>query len=241
MRPLHTRSEYNSDWDYITDHRQRISSVTADNDMEVQGINLQEKWGATVQHALVINNSSSTRARTSAQSHNLTVVDIETHDLTLMLPPEYRDQVKIRNLVIPKGHQLGPDTRSWHHQVRNMNHRLDYREISRIFDHMSAWHYIITVSRTPAVIMEANVELDRLIPYHLPRNSVIGLDTQGQLYAHNTNYRVMPGTWAYSIDQFAARRMFNRVMQQGIREPLELMFRADQQLIVLGSCAHRVV
>jgi len=30
-------------------------------------------------------------------------------------------------------------------------------------------------------------------------------------------------------------------MEQGIREPLELMFRADQQLIVLGSTARRVV
>lgn len=237
MRTLGTGTT--SDWDFLTDHIGRISSIHPKNDMEVTGINLVKNWGATVRHAVIIKNSHSDLAYKSAEFHKLEVIPIETHNLTTSLAVEYRDQVVFKNIVIPSGTPLSNGT-SWHHQVKNMNHRLEYSEISRIFDHMAAWHHIITVSQTPAVIMESNVVLNKLIPYHLPRNSIIGLDTGGKLHIHNTNYRVMPGVWAYSIDQFAASRMFNRVIAQGIREPLELMFRADQQLIVLGTCAYRI-
>ena len=230
---------HNSEWDLMVDHSYRISSVTPNNDLQVDGMNLVDKWTVDIKDALVIKNSPSQQAVTSADKCGLRVRTVDSYDLTTILPAEYQSSVVFKNIVAPPGHPASINKTSWHYQVRNMNHRLEYKEISRIFDHMSAWNHIITVSRVPTIILEADVFLHSALPVHLPRNSVIGLDTGGQLHIHNKNYRVMPGVWAYSIDVSAARRMFNRVLEQGIREPLELMFRADQQLIVLGSMAKR--
>ena len=232
MRPLHINTSTDN-WDHVTDYV--LEGINNKNYMQVEGLNLLENWQVKIQHALVINNSDNDIARKSAEYHKLEVREIESYDLTQKLPNDYRDKLKLKNIVIPQSHVL----ESWPNQVRIMNHRLEYREVARIFDHMTAWSWIISRTRTPAIILEADVCLHHALPIHLPRNSVIGLDTGGELHVHNKNYRVMPGVWAYSIDQFAARRMFNRVMEQGIREPLELMFRADQQLIVLGTTASR--
>lgn len=233
MRPLNINTSTDT-WDLVADYP--LHGINSRNHMEVEGLNLLENWQVKIQHALVINNSDHDIARTSAQSQGLAVHDIESFDLTCKLPNEYRHRLKLKNIVTPGSHLH----LSWIDQVRIMNHRLDYSEVTRIFDHMTAWSWIIGKIRTPTIVLEADVCLNSSLPIHLPRNSVIGLDTGGQLHVHNRNYRVMPGVWAYSIDQFAARRMFNRVMEQGIREPLELMFRADQQLIVLGNTASRV-
>lgn len=233
MRPLHINTSTDN-WDQVSDYA--FHGINGQNHMEVEGLNLLENWEVKIEQALVINNSDNDIARKSAAHHGLRVIDIESYDLTCKLPNKYRNELKIKNIVTPQSHLH----ESWPNQVRIMNHRLDYSEVARIFDHMTAWSWIIGRIRAPAIILEADVCLHHTLPIHLPRNSIIGLDTGGQLHVHNRNYRVMPGVWAYSIDQFAARRMFNRVMEQGIREPLELMFRADQQLIVLGSTASRV-
>ena len=222
-------------WANITDYRPAIHFR---NDMTVTGMNLVEDWTVEIKHALVIGNGHTLKARWSARLLGLEVTELESHELTTTLPPDYRDRVEIKNMVLPIGYQCAHHG-VWQDQVRNMNHRLEYREVCRIFDHMSAWHHIITQATGPAIVLEDDVTLKQALPVHLPRNSIIGLDTGGKLHVHNTNYRVMPGVWAYSIDHSAARRMFNRVMEQGIREPLELMFRADQQLIVLGDVATR--
>ena len=238
MTPLFKLSA-TADWNFKLTHNLQVSSISPQNDLQVTGINLKENWSMAIKNAIILGNNSD-QAIKSMEFFDLVVDQLESHNLTTTLAPEFRDSVVIRNIVIPLSH-AAKDQTSWHHQVRLMNHRLEYHEISRIFDHMAAWYHIITKTRGPTVILESNVRLLRTLPYHLPRNSIIGLDTGGKLHEHNLNYKVMPGVWAYSIDQFAARKMFDRVIEQGIREPLELMFRADQQLIVLGSsCARQV-
>ena len=235
MTPL-LKLSATADWNFKLKHNLRVSSINPQNDLTVKGLNLEENWSMAIKNAIILGNDSD-QAIKSVELLNLVVEQFESHNLTTTLAPEFRDSVVIRNIVIPSSHAAA-DQKSWHHQVRLMNHRLEYHEISRIFDHMAAWHHIITKTRVPTVVLESNVRLIRTMPYHLPRNSIIGLATEGKLHEHNCNYKVMPGVWAYSIDQFAARKMFNRVIEQGIREPLELMFRADQQLIVLGTGAY---
>jgi len=230
MRPLYFVNTSTDGWsglgnDYV------LQGIKSQNYMEVEGLNLLENWEVKIQQVIIINNSNNDIANKSSVHHKLTITELESYDLTCKLPNEYCNELKLKNILVPRSHAQ----ESWHNQVRIMNHRLDYSEVTRIFDHMTAWSQIVSKIRTPTIILEADVCLHHALPIHLPRNSIIGLDTGGQLHIHNKNYRVMPGVWAYSIDQFAARRMFNRVMEQGIREPLELMFRADQQLIVLGS------
>ena len=230
MRPLYFVNTSTDNWELLaTDYI--LQGINHMNNMEVQGLNLLENWELKINQVIIINNSNHDIAKKSAEYHNLKITELESYDLTCKLPSEYQSELKLKNIVLPHSHVR----ESWHDQVRIMNHRLDHSEVARIFDHMTAWSQIVSKIRTPTIILESSACLHHALPIHLPRNSIIGLDTDGQLHIHNKNYRVMPGVWAYSIDQFAARRMFNRVMEQGIREPLELMFRADQQLIVLGS------
>ena len=238
MKPVFSISS-NDEWDVKIAHNLRSNRVNYYNDLAVKGLNLEESWAMIINRAMVISGEGSELACESARAFGLDVDQIESHNITNTLAAEFRDSLVIGNIVIPLSH-ADMDQASWHHQVRLMNHRMEYAEVARVFDHMAVWHHIITRTRVPTIVLESRARLDESVPYHLPRNSVIGLDTGGELHQHNVNYRVMPGVWAYSIDQFAARKMFNRVLEQGIRDPLELMFRADQQLIVLGSCAHRV-
>lgn len=214
----------------------KLLGVNSHNHFNVTGLNLEELWEIDIRNALVITGPGAELAVQSAQDWHLEVDLIESHDLTGSIPIKYRDSIEIQNIMSP----TDTDQPSWHHQIRLMNHLLDYREVTRVFDHMSAWYHVITRTQRATIVLESTARLDYPLYTHLPRNSIIGLDTKLKWLDHNRNYRVMPGVWAYSIDQCSARRMFNRVLEQGIRENLELMFRADQQLIVLDSRAHRV-
>ena len=150
MRPLHINTSTDF-WDRVGEYAHQ--GINNDNHMEVQGLNLLENWAVKIKQALIINNSDSDLARTSAAHHGLDVVALESFDLSINLPPQYRDQLTIKNIVVPQSHPR----EIWHDQLRIMNHRLDYHEVARIFDHMTAWAWIFGQTRTPTVILEANV------------------------------------------------------------------------------------
>ena len=202
--------------------------------MEVTGLGLSQSWSYAVQSAYIIQGPTFEDAVSSVKQLHLESIEIASFNFQYKLP-DYYTGIEIKNLVVPPEHTgLG-----WVNHVRLMNHRLEYNEVARIFDHMIAWHYCMLTGR-PSIVLESNARLDSLPKWYHLRNSILGLDTAGKLHEHNSNYRVMPGVWAYAIDQFAAKRMFNRVMSQGIKDPLELMFRADQQMIVLADHAHKI-
>jgi len=229
MKPL---PSLRRDWNILENHNILINP---NNAMNVEGLKLISSWKYEITEAAVIQGPGMKDAVTSAESQKLTVKEFNSYNITENLPDHYQ-QVEIKNIIVPEGHT---DT-AWVNQVRLMNHRLEYYEVARIFDHMAVWNYCITKG-CPIVVLESISRLKSIPNIHIPRNSIIGLDTGGKLHRHNDNYRVMPGVWAYSIDQFSAKRMFNRVLAQGIRDPLELMFRADQQLILLEDHAYRVI
>ena len=228
MKPLEPIRKF---WNLLENHSMLIHPQIA---MQVTGLGLTQPWERSVQAGFVIRGPKFEGAVASIRAANLESIEIASYNFRDTLPENYKG-VEIKNLIVPPEHKdLG-----WVNQIRLMNHRLEYHEVARIFDHMTVWHHCM-VKGQPHIVLEANARLtSRPDEYHL-RNSIIGLDTGGKLYEHNSNYRVMPGVWAYAIDQFAAKRMFNRVMSQGIRDPLELMFRADQQMIVLANHAHKI-
>lgn len=205
------------------------------NNMTVGGLQLRSPWEYQRSQAVVISGPTAESAVLSAQAQGLTVQQFESYNLVQQLPESYHAAVEIRDILVPTSHT---DT-SWVQHVRLLNHRMEYFEVARIFDHMTAWNHCISIGQ-PVVVLESAARL-RSLPgqEHFPRNSIIGLDTQGQWHRHTENYPVMPGVWAYAIDQSAAKHMFNRVLSQGIRDPLELMFRADQQLILLADHAYK--
>jgi len=229
MKPLMPLSNY---WNMLEDHSMLINPR---NEMQVNGLGLINSWDHKINAVSVIQGPGYEAARESARALNLDVAEFASYNFLTNLP-SYCQGVELKNLIIPPAHQ----SLTWVNQVRLMNHRLEYHEVARVFDHMTIWHHCMVQGR-PHIVLESSARLDSLPMDFVPRNSIIGLDTGGKLHEHNTNYRVMPGPWAYVIDQFSAKRMFNRVLEQGIREPLELMFRADQHMILLKDHAHRVV
>jgi hypothetical protein len=204
------------------------------NAMNVSGLSLSHSWLYKIKEAAVIQGPDQQGAIDSAVKLNLTVTEFESYNLINHLPAHYQ-KVEIKNIIVPSSY----NNTNWVNQIRIMNHRLDYQDVTRIFNHMTVWYHCITQG-APIIVLESNARLKSAPESHLPRSSIIGLDTDGEFYCYNTNYRVMPGVWAYSIDQFAAQRMFALVLTQGLRDPLELMFRADQRLILLQNHAYKV-
>lgn len=218
----------------MEDHRPGINCY---NITDVEGLRLENTWAHTYNQAALVKGVKSAAARASAEKLGLSVSEFESFNFLDQLDSTVNTRgIEIRNIVVPAEYRgLG-----WIDHVRVMNHRLDYSEVTRVLNHMAMWHHC-TVVGAPLIILEHDAVLDSTPVTHLPRNSVIGLDTKGTLTQVNTNYRVMPGVWAYAVDQFSSKRLFNQILSQGIREPLELMFRADQRLIVLKDHAHRTV
>jgi hypothetical protein len=215
----------------VDDHR---FMICPDNAMNVEGLSLTSSWKYNIKQAVIIQGPTYQEAIASAVNLGLQATAIESYNI-LDNMPVYYPNVDIKNIIVPPSHKES----FWINQVRILNHRLDYRDVTRIFNHMTAWYHCISQGE-PTVILESNARLTSVPKCHLPRSSIIGFDTGGKFHCHNVNYRVMPGVWAYSIDQFAAQRMFNSIIAEGIREPLELLFRADQRLILLQDHAYKI-
>jgi hypothetical protein len=228
VKPLLPNLRYDN---ILEDHSIVIGPRTL---MNVEGLSFNHSWKFKINEVAVIQGREHRGAIDSAINLKLNVTEFESYNVVDSLPSHYKD-VDVRNIVIPPSYTNS----NWVNQIRIMNHRLDYQDISRLFNHMTVWLHCITKG-TPIIVLESTARLKSVPTQHLPRSSIIGLDTDGEFYCHNINYRVMPGVWAYCIDQFAAQRMFASVLVQGVREPLELMFRADQRLILLQSHAYRV-
>lgn len=141
-------------------------------------------------------------------------------------------ELQIKN-ILPVEDEEGKEV-NWFDNVQFMNHTMSYAEVCRVMSHMLAWNYSIKTGKT-IIVLEAGTVLTEPHEKHLPRNSIISLAAGARpYYRHNENYMCMEGVNAYSIDQHVARRMFGSVIRDGIREPLEYMFRVDQYLIVPG-------
>lgn len=217
----------------LDNHRQSINMF---NVTDVQGLRLENTWHRDHGLVAIIQGPSMSRARKSAENIELPVKEFQSFNFLDQLTTTDTRGIEIRNIVIP--HAYRDQDMEWVNHVRIMNHRLEYPEVARVLTHMTIWNHCV-VTGTPLIILEHDAVLDSSPGEHLPRNSVIGLDTKGTLTQVNTNYRVMPGVWAYAVDQFSSKRLFNHILSQGIREPLDLLFRADQRLIVLKDHAHR--
>ena len=121
---------------------------------------------------------------------------------------------------------IKPNTEiSWISSIVNMNCNLGGTYISRILNHMLAWDYCIKAGK-PLIILEAGSTINSTIREHLPRNSVIDINNK-ELYYVNSNWASLKGIDCYCVDQFVAKKLFNYILDQGIRDPLHVLIRDD--------------
>lgn len=121
---------------------------------------------------------------------------------------------------------IKPNTEvSWVTSIINMNCNLGGTCIARILNHMLAWDYCIKVGR-PIIVLEAGSIINVPIYEHLPRNSIIDINNK-DLYYVNNNWASLKGVDCYCVDQFMAKKLFNHILDQGIRDPLHIFIRDD--------------
>jgi len=116
---------------------------------------------------------------------------------------------------------------SWPYQVKIAGQHLTYYDVCRIFNHMSAWDYSIRTNK-PVIVLEHDVVL-HTPHYHMkPRFNSINMLSDAIYHQHNDNWVCGSGVHAYAIDCRAAKKLFNKIMSEGMINPLELLFRVDE-------------
>lgn len=138
------------------------------------------------------------------------------------------DGVVVKNIIAPPKHKNA----EWLNHIKLSNIMLTYRQVTRLLNHIAIWEQCIRNQR-PVIVLEAGVKLYLEHTNHLPRNSIISLDSGlNQFFRYNENFVSMNNPHAYSIDHFVAKRLFNDVMKNGLVEPLERHFRIDKYLVI---------
>jgi hypothetical protein len=192
--------------------------------LQVSGANLKNDYSAHIKDVCIFQGPSSSVAVESVKSFNLNPILLESFnilDRNSISVDDYNN-LQIKEIVLPEQYK----NVEWVNQVRLTNHKIKHNEVCRILNHMMAWHYSMKENR-PIIVMEHDTILNAQHNFHVPRNSINALATN-TYNMHNENYICMDKPYAYSVDQFSSKRLFNLIMEQGIREPMEFMIRIDQ-------------
>lgn len=204
--------------------------------INVSGMNLVPYFSPyKIENVLVIQGPMSNRAVESAQRLGYNVRLIESFnylDRTQLSPYEY-DNVKIKDVFPTKYYE----SQEWAKQVR-LRGRLDHNQVCRILNHMAAWSTCMTLS-TPCIVLEHDAILLDKHELQVPRNSIHCLSDDKPV-AHNSNWLCMGQPFAYSVDNHSSKRLFNKIMEEGIAEPLEVAIRLDQFMVVFNRMASRI-
>lgn len=222
--------------DVLTDHRIFLHSA---NTHKVIGMGLLNSWTTSIDTACIIQGPQFDRARDSVLDHGIKVHEISNFGIYKKLPikdPRMHTVADFFEMIAPRAYK----DQDWLKQIRLTSHVMTMAQVSQCLSHIAAWNYSITQGK-PVIVMESFAMLKQAHTEHVPRNSIIGLAGSRGLIKHNLGWHCMPGVFAYSIDQFVAKRLLSQVMTHGIRDPLELMFRADQYMITLERKAVRKI
>jgi hypothetical protein len=205
------------------------------NTHQVSGLNFFYNFKDIVNNVYVIEGAKSDSAINSATKLKLNTRLFKSLNLKLSVDEQYRETLDITSVVLPDEYK----DYSWINHVKLMNHALNYEQVTRILDHMILWYNISTIGE-PTIILEHNAVLHHRIKNVMPRNSIIALANGQEFYRHNDNWLCMNGVYAYAVDQFSAKALFDEVMSNGIIEPLDLMFRLDKYSIIVNNIARKI-
>jgi hypothetical protein len=204
--------------------------------LDTKGLNLVPNFSIfNVSDVIVLQGPMSERAAVSADRLGYTLHMIESFnilDRAKVSPYDY-DTVKIKDVQPSIYYQK----QEWISQVR-LKAKLSHNQVSRIMNHMAAWSKCMSMAK-PCIVLEHDAILMQPIHEHVPRNSIHCLSDNKPAF-HNTNWACMGEPFAYSIDNHSAKRLFNKIMEEGLVDPLEIMIRLDQFMILFDKKASRV-
>jgi hypothetical protein len=204
--------------------------------LDTRGMNLVPNYSDFgISDVIVLQGPMHKRATSSAERFGYSLHLIESFnflDRTEVSPHAY-DNVKIKEVFPP----LYYESQEWTNQVR-LKSRLNHNQVCRILTHMAAWSKCMSMGK-PCIILEHDAILMEPLKEHVPRNSIHCLSDDKPLF-HNSNWPCMGEPFAYSVDNHSAKRLFNKVMEEGLVDPLEVMIRLDQFMIIFDRKSSRI-
>jgi hypothetical protein len=199
--------------------------VSKEQVLQVSGINLENKYNNKINKVCVIDGPTSDSTMKNVESFNyysLVVFHSFNYKERKKLCKKDKEDLKIKEIVVP---EIYKDA-EWINHVRLRNHNLSYDEVCRVLNHMMIWHYSMH-KQEAVIVLEGDAMLTEMHTNHMPRNSITCLSSS-DYFVPNLNYVCMDEPYAYSIDPFCARALFNTIMENGIIEPLNYMIRIDK-------------
>lgn len=215
----------------VTDDRRVMLNIW--NLHDVEGLNFFYGDQDDLKLVSVIDGAQKEATFSSCREAGLDAVLVPTFNLKSLLAADLAKELK--HIVLTGSHGSQP----WINHIKLMNHNLSYDEVSRVLDHMMVWNQVST-DGLPRLVLESGTVLYKKIQGTMPKNTILSLDNQFQVYEHNENYLCMMGVHAYAVDQYSARALFNSVISGGIIEPLERMFRLDKYCCLPLNAAKKV-
>lgn len=214
-------------------------SATIRSKVDVDGLNLPLEIKDVIHTALIIQGPNSNRA----------VESVRQFDYNAMLVPSFYHPDRFganitikdyhsecfRHVEVPEGYTKG----SWAYQVKLHGQHLSYYEVCRVLNHMSAWEYSIRTNEA-VIVLEHDSILTERHDVMSPRFNSINMLSEVFYHQHNDNWVCGAGVYAYAVDCRMAKRLFNKVMSEGIINPLELMFRVDEFNVSIFKKATRL-
>ena len=201
------------------------------------GLNLEREYSTDISRAFVIKGPNYQQSIDSALHYGLNVTLLDSFNVLdnvaeHLVNGEYTNVV-LKHIVAPSQYRGA----QWLDHLKIVNINLTYRQVTRLLNHIAIWEECARVQE-PYIILDNGAQLTLHHTEHLPRNSIISLDSGiKKFYQHNTNFLSMNNPHAYSIDQFMAKRLFSDIMKNGMIEPLERHFRVDKYLIIPNNKA----
>ena len=211
--------------------------VSKEQVLQVSGLNLENKYDSKINKVCVIEGSTSHSTIKNLENFNyysLVLFESFNYKERKKLCRKDKEELSIKQIVLP---EIYKDA-DWINHIRLRNHNLSYDEVCRVLNHMMVWHYSIH-KQEAVVVLEGDTMLTELHNVHMPRNSINCLSST-DYFVHNLNYVCMNEPYAYSIDPFCAKTLFNTVIENGIIEPLNYMIRLDKFTITNSKKAVRI-
>jgi len=212
-------------------------NATLKSKVTVGGLNLSLSVNDDIEDVVVFDGPCARRAINSANSlgYNVRVLPsfFYADKFAGISVSDYNADV-FGNVVAPKNYQED----DWPYHVKLFSQNLTYYDVCRILNHMSAWDYSVRTNK-PIIILEHDAVLLKKHENIYPRFNAINMLADNFMHQHNNNWVCGSGVFAYSLDSIAAKTLFNKVMSEGLINPLELMFRIDEFNILLFKKACR--
>lgn len=192
---------------------------------QVSGLNFENKYDDTIRKVCIIDGPFSDAILKNVggfKDYTPLLFESFNYKQQKKLSRKENEELKIKEVLLP---EIYGDC-EWIKQVRLRNHKLTYEEVCRVLNHMMIWHYCMEI-KEPIIILENDVMMIKEHNRHHTRNSINCLSGEDS-FIHNENYICMNEPYAYSVDPFSSKKLFHMVMNDGMIEPLNYMFRIDK-------------